>query len=183
LLDLKTHTLTSAPDASRPLLRGLHDAVGFVPNLAARMSESPALLEAFLKLREVNARGSLDPVTRELVAIAVATETGCTYCVAAHSTFALKLGGSEAAVAVARTGADPDDARLAALLRFARAVVQRRPDVPDRAREVLATGLALSGLLDALVAIAVPMLATSVHQLGSVPLDAAFQPQAWARSA
>jgi uncharacterized peroxidase-related enzyme len=183
LPDLKTHTLTSAPPPSRPLLQGLHDAVGFVPNLAARMSESPALLEAFLKLREINAKGSLDAVTRELIAVAVATETGCTYCVAAHSTFARKMGATESAVAAARSGADPDDARLRALLRFTRALVQRRPDVPERAGDVLAAGLPPAGLLDALVAIAVPMLATSVHQLGSVPLDAAFQPQAWTRTA
>jgi AhpD family alkylhydroperoxidase len=183
LLDLKTHTLTTAPAPSQPLLRGLHEAVGFVPNLAARMSESPTLLEAFLELREVNAKGTLDAVTRELIAIAAATETGCTYCVAAHSTFALKLGGSEAAVAAARGGGDADDARLAAILRFVRSLVQRRADVPDRARDVLAAGLALPSLLDVLVAVAVPMLATSVHQLGAVPLDAAFEPQAWKRSA
>lgn len=183
MLDLETHTLTSAPPASQPLLRGLHDAVGFLPNLAARMSESPALLEAFLKLREVSARGSLDPVTRELIAIAVATETGCSYCVAAHSTFARKQDAPEAAVAAARKGVDPDDARLRALLRFTRALVQRRADVPERAADVLASGLPVSGLLDALVAIAVPMLATSVFQLDPVPLDAAFQPQAWARTA
>lgn len=183
MLELETHTLTTAPAPSQPLLKGMHDALGFVPNLAARMSESPALLEAFLKLREANAKGSLDPVTRELIAIAVATETGCTYCVAAHSTFARKQGGLEAAVAAARKGGDPDDARLRALLRFTRSVVQRRADVPERAAEVLATGLTTAGLLDALVAIAVPMMATSVHQLAAVPLDAAFQPEAWARTA
>jgi uncharacterized peroxidase-related enzyme len=183
LPELKTHTLTSAPAASQPLLEGMHDALGFVPNLAARMSESPSLLEAFLGLREANAKGSLDAVTRELIAIAVATETGCTYCVAAHSTFARKQGGSEAAVAAARKGADPDDARLRALLRFARAIVQRRADVPERAADVLAAGLTTASLLDALVAIAVPMLATSVHQLGAVPLDAAFEAQVWAKTA
>jgi AhpD family alkylhydroperoxidase len=182
LLDLETHTLTSAPAPSRPLLQGLHDAVGFLPNLAARMSESPALLEAFLKLREVNAKGSLDPVTRELIAITVATETGCSYCVAAHSTFARKQGAPAAAVAAARTAGDPDDARLRALLGFTRALVQRRADVPERAAEVLAAGVTPAGLLDALVAIAVPMLATSVNQLGAVPLDDAFQPQAWTRT-
>ena len=183
MLDLKTHTLTSAPAGSQPLLRGLHDQVGFVPNLAARMSESPSLLEAFLKLREAAAKGSLDSATRELVAIAVATETGCTYCVAAHSTFASKLGAAAGDISAARAAQDVGDARTRALLRFVRALAQRRPDVADRAREALAAGLTLSGLLDTLVAVAVPMLATSVHQLGDVPLDAAFQPQAWARTA
>lgn len=183
MIDLKTHTLASAPAASQPLLRGLHDQVGFVPNLAACMSESPILLEAFLRLREIAARGSLDPATRELVAIAVATETGCTYCVAAHSTFALKMQAPAATVATVRAGADPDDPRLLALLRFTRALVRRQADVPQRAQEMLATGTSLAGLLDVLVAIAIPMLATSVHQVAAVPVDAPFQANAWTRSA
>jgi AhpD family alkylhydroperoxidase len=183
LIDIETHTLTSAPSASQPLLRGLNEQVGFVPNLAGRMSGSPALLEAFLKLRECAAKGSLDAATRELAAIAVNTETGFTYGVAAHSTFALKMGAAAADVAAARNGRDPADPKLGALLRFVRAIARRGPDVADRAREALAQGYGPSDLLDTLAAIAVPMLATSVNQLAAVPLDAAFEPQAWRKSA
>lgn len=183
MIDLEIHTLTSAPAGSQPLLRGLNEQVGFVPNLAGRMSESPALLEAFLKLRECAAKGAIDPAARELAAIAVNTETGFTYGVAAHSTFALKMGAAAADVAAARNGQDPSDPKLRALLGFVRALVRRGPDVTDRAREALAQGYAVSDLLDTLVAIAVPMLATSVNQVATVPLDAAFEPQAWKKSA
>jgi uncharacterized peroxidase-related enzyme len=181
--DLEIHTVESAPAASKPLLQGLREQVGFVPNLAAVMAESPTLLEAFLSLRSVAARGSLDPVAREAVAIAVAFETRCSYCVAAHSTLALGQGAAPAVVEALRAGDTPADPRLRALARFARAIVQRRPDVGDRRRELLDAGFGSAQVLEVLAAIAVPMLAGSVHHLAPVPLDAAFEPQAWARTA
>ena len=79
------------------------------------MAESPTLLEAFLTLRAVAARGALDPVAREIVSIAVAFETGCDYCVAAHSTFALKQGAPARRVEAVRSGATLSDPRLDAL--------------------------------------------------------------------
>lgn len=180
--EFQIHTVQSAPQGSQPLLRGLQEQVGFVPNLAASMAESPALLQAFVGLRTA-AAGALDPVAREVVAIAVATETGCSYCVAAHSTLALKFGAPTAVVESLRAGALPEDARLGALARFARAVVRREHDLADRAQDLLKAGLTRAQALETLVAVAVPMLASSVFALTSATLDGAFQPQAWTRPA
>ena len=173
------HTVDSAPSASRPLLQGLRDQVGFVPNLAASMATSPTLLQAFLSVRQVAAGGGLDPVAREIVAVAAATETGCTYCVAAHSTFALKQGAAPAEVAAARAGTPLGDPRLDALARFARAVVRRQKDVPERARELGEHGLGPTQVLDVLAAITVPLVAGLAHQLTAAPLEPLFQPQEW----
>ena len=176
--EFQIHTAESAPAASRPLLQGLQEQAGFLPNLAATMAESPTLLEAFLSLRSIAARGSLDAVAREAVAIAVAFETRCTYCVAAHSTFALRQGAPPAAVEALRAGETPSDPRLRALTRFARAVAGRRDDVGDRAQQLLDAGFERAQLLEVLAVIAVPMLAGTVHHVAPVGLDAAFQPQA-----
>jgi AhpD family alkylhydroperoxidase len=157
--------------------------VGFVPNLAATMAESPTLLEAFLGLRSIAAGGSLDAVAREVVAIAVASETACSYCVAAHSTFALKSGALPGVVEAVRSGVTPSDPRLEALARFARAVVHRRNEVTARAQDLLNAGLTPAQILETLVAIAVPLLASSVLQIAAVKLDSAFQPQVWTRTA
>jgi len=177
------HTVESAPPASQPLLQGLREQVGFLPNLAASMAESPALLQAFLSLRTIAASGQLDAVAREVVAIAVATETRCTYCVAAHSTFALKQGAAAAEVAAVRSGRPLADPRLDALARFARAVVRRQDDAGDRARDLLGLGFTNALLLDVLAAIAVPMVAGMAHQLAGPPLDAVFQAQEWKQTA
>lgn len=176
--EFQIHTIRSAPEASQALLQGLQDHVGFVPNLAATMAESPALLSAFLGLRSAAARGSLSPVEREIIAIAAATETGCTYCVAAHSTFALKCGAPAAAVEAVRVGRGPDDARLEALARFARAVV-RRADVGPSVRHLLQAGASPAQVLDAVAAIMVPLLAGSAFQVTAAALDSAFDAQAW----
>jgi len=176
--EFQAHTTRSAPEASQALLQGLQDQVGFVPNLAATMAESPALLSAFLGLRSAAGRGSLSPVEREVIAIAVATETGCTYCVAAHSTFALKCGAPAAAVEAVRVGRDPEDARLEALARFARAVV-RRADVGPAVRRLRGSGSSAAQVLDAVAAIAVPLLAGSAFQVTAAALDDPFRPQAW----
>src|SRR5687768_14151941 len=115
LPDFKVHTVESAPEGSRAWMRGLHEQIGFVPNLAASMAEAPALLEAFVTLQTIGHRTSLSPLERQVIAVAVATETGCTYCVAAHSTFALKSGAEGAVVDAVRARTPLGDARLGAL--------------------------------------------------------------------
>ena len=181
--DFKVHTVDSAPEGSRGLLQGLNEQIGFVPNLAATMAAAPTLLEAFVTLQAIGHRTSLNAIERQVIAVAVATATGCTYCVAAHSTFALKSGAQPGVVDAVRTRRPLGDPRLDALARFARAVVRREQDARLRADELLRAGASPAQVLEALVAIAVPMLASSVFQIAEVKLDAAFQPQAWARTA
>jgi AhpD family alkylhydroperoxidase len=173
------HTPASAPAGSQELLRRLQEQVGFVPNLAAVMAESPVLLEAFLTLRATAARGALDPVSREIVAIAVGREIPSTYCVAAHSTFALKQGADPEAVAAVRAGNDPSDPRQAALARFASAVVRHDPSIGERTRELIAAGFTPTAVLDALVPVAVTLLAGAARHVTGAAVDAAFQPQSW----
>ena len=182
MTDFKIHTLETAPEGSQALLQGLEDQLGFVPNLAATMAESPALIEAFLGLRSAASKGSLDRVEREIVAVSVAAETGCSYCVAAHSTFALKVGAAPEVVEAARAGTSIADARLQALSSFARAVAARKA-IAGPTAELAKAGLTSAQLLDALVSIAVPMLAGSLFHIAGVRLDAAFEPQAWQKPA
>lgn len=47
-------------------------------------------------LKEVMAPGALDPLTKELVYLAVSVTNNCTYCIASHSAAARKAGMSEA---------------------------------------------------------------------------------------
>jgi uncharacterized peroxidase-related enzyme len=179
LPDFRPHTIETAPEASRPLLRGLQEQAGFLPNLAATMAESPLLLEAFLTLRSTAARSSIDAASRELVAIAVAAEMGCTYCVAAHCTFGLKSGATPEAVEAVRAGTVPADPRQQALVRFARSVIRHEGDVQQRGRDLVQAGFTPVQVLEALVAIAVPVLAGAAFLLTGTSLDAVFQPQAW----
>jgi hypothetical protein len=68
------HTLQSAPAESLPALRALEQGLGFVPNLAATMAESPVLITGFVELRKTLAESELTGVERETVALAVSLE-------------------------------------------------------------------------------------------------------------
>jgi uncharacterized peroxidase-related enzyme len=173
--DFPVHTIEKAPAASVPLMQRLQEQAGFVPNLAATMSGAPALLEAFMTLRGLAARGPLSAAERELLSITVAGEIACRYCFAAHSTFAQRVGAAPDQIAAVRSGEPAGDAKQKALLRFARAVA-RREGAPAAARDLVRAGYTREQVLEVLVAVAVPMLAGMVDCVAEVEVDAVFTP-------
>ena len=64
---------------------------GKVPNVFKAMGRNGDFLEAALKLSDFAGK-NLDPKTRELIMIAVSAVNGCTYCLDAHRSAALKIG-------------------------------------------------------------------------------------------
>lgn len=181
--EFKVHTIETAPEGSKGILADLKSEVGFVPNLAATMAESPALIEAFTALRRINGqKSSLSPAERELVSIAVASEYGCSYCVAAHSTFAIGAGASEEAVAEVREGRTPGDPRIAAITSFGRSVARNRVGAEeDRVAVLLRAGFDLRQVFDVFSTAAQVALASQAFLLAGPPLDPAFAPRAWNR--
>ncbi|HEY5830861.1 MAG TPA: carboxymuconolactone decarboxylase family protein [Hyphomicrobiaceae bacterium] len=73
--------------------RGVPDVNNFWKYLA----NDPALLKRTWKsLKEVMAPGALDPLTKEMIYLAVSVSNGCGYCIASHTAGARKAGMSEA---------------------------------------------------------------------------------------
>ena len=174
------YTPANAPEASRPLLDQVNKALGFVPNLFASMAESPALLGGALALDAALDKGALSAVERQLVKIAVSTENGCAYCVAAHSTLAGMLKARPDIVAAVRTGASVDDAKTQALIHFTRAVVQAKGFVrEEEIAAFLAAGYTKAQLLEVVGHVAAKTLQNYSHALTSAPLDEQFESQRW----
>ena len=70
---------TSAPDASRPLLKETQDTFGMIPNLEAVMAGAPVLLEGYGRLWDVAEKGSLSATERQVVFQAVNVLHACDY--------------------------------------------------------------------------------------------------------
>ena len=121
-------TPESAPAASKPLLEGVHKKLGVVPNLFRVAALSPAALEGLLGLSGALSK-TLDVRTRERIAIAVAEENGCDYCLSAHTYLGLNLAKiAPEDAALARKGASTD-AKAAAGVRFAVQIARNRGGV------------------------------------------------------
>ena len=180
-MKLIIHSLDTAPARSRSTLEGIAGDLGFVPNLAATVAESPALLAAFDGLRRAVAGTGLDPVHREVAGLATGVAVGNAYGVAFHSTVLDRLGVTAADVDAMRAGDEPSDPTSAAVYALATAIVDGRGRVPvdvlDRARR---GGLSDEAVLEIVAECTFAGLVGTVDNLAErVELDAFLAPRAW----
>jgi AhpD family alkylhydroperoxidase len=87
-----------------------------VNNFWKYLAHDPATLRrTWESIKEIMAPGALDPLTKEMIYLAVSVTNGCTYCIASHSAAARKAGMSEAMFAevMAVTGMANETNRLA----------------------------------------------------------------------
>ena len=97
-------------------------AIGATPNFVKVLAHSPAALNAFTGLFGLAANGELDPQTRERIALAVAQQNGCQYCVSAHTALAGHAGLDADEILANRQGTSADP-KAAAALSFSQALV------------------------------------------------------------
>lgn len=91
-----------------------------VNNFWKYLARDPALLKrTWESVKEVMAPGALDPLTKEMIYLAVSVTNGCGYCIASHTAAARKAGMTDAMFGevMAVTGMANETNRLANGLR------------------------------------------------------------------
>ena len=67
-----------------------------VPNFWKMLANDPNELErTWSSLKEIMKKGALDPITKELIYVAVSITNGCEYCIKSHSLAAKKKGATD----------------------------------------------------------------------------------------
>lgn len=160
-----------ADDEQRRLLSDTQRQLGRVPNLYASMAHSPAALRGYLGLRDALAGGALGPVERELLALLVAQDNDCEYCVSAHSFRGDRMRISGEDLARARH-ADSPNPHTRAVLRLARSVLAQRGRVADdELAEARAAGVTDAEVLEVVAHVALNALSNYVNHVARPPLD------------
>ena len=118
-------------DSVRKSFDAVQKQLGIVPNMMRTMAQSPSVLEGYLGFGAALRRGRLPVALHEQIALAVAENNACDYCLSAHSALGRAAGLSNDELAASRE-ARAADPKAAAALQFARAVVERRGDVRDQ---------------------------------------------------
>src|SRR5204863_9193593 len=119
----------TATGEAKELLDGIQAAFGTTPNSFRAMANNPAVLKGWIELS--SALGTT--LARELgeqIAIAIAEQNGCAYCLSAHTAVAGLLGIDAHEIDPNRLG-ESDDARADAALRFALTVNAKRGGASD----------------------------------------------------
>jgi AhpD family alkylhydroperoxidase len=176
------HSIESAPEASRELLRAQVKKFGFLASPLGTMAESPRLLAAALQLFELFEGTSLSGVEREIVAMTLAHDWGCGYCMAMHSRIVSTMPSLAPELEALRAGRAPADAKLAALGAFVRAVVAGHGAVDDGAkRGFFEAGYTPAQALEVVLGVAAYTLSITANHLTEVDVDAPFEAFRWER--
>ena len=112
----------------KALLDAIQGQLGMVPNFLKVFANSPVALQAFLGLHGVANAGSLSPQTRERIALALAQQNTCEYCLSAHTAIGRKAGLSGEEIAAARAG-NSEDAKAAVAVKLARSLVEHKGEI------------------------------------------------------
>jgi AhpD family alkylhydroperoxidase len=99
---MSTLGLIEYQDAS-PEVRAIYDDImatrktDWINNFWKAIAHDPATLKrTWESIKQIMAPGALDPLTKELIYIAVSVTNNCTYCIASHTASAFKKGMSDA---------------------------------------------------------------------------------------
>lgn len=169
---LTTHTPDQAPTASQPLLAAVKQKLGVVPNLMRVLAGSPSTLNGYLGLSGAIGEGSLTAADRERIAIAVAEANGCEYCLSAHFYLGKHVARIDDAELVAARDAHSSEPRAAALLGFAKAVLEQRGRVSDEAlKRFLDAGFSEAAALEVVANVALNVLTNYTNNLAGTEVD------------
>ncbi|WP_415879754.1 carboxymuconolactone decarboxylase family protein [Methylomonas sp. TEB] len=175
------HSILTANATAKPLLEGSLKKYGFVPNLHGGLAEAPAALQAYIELTALFDQTSFSPTERQVILLAISVENHCTYCVAAHSMIAKHMTKADPAIVEAlRNGKPLPDSKLETLAGFTRAVVKNRGVVGGQTLDRFITaGYSRAQVLEVLLGVAFKTLSNYTNHIIHVPLDTAFQAEAW----
>ncbi len=112
------------------LYTAITQALGTVPNFLKVFANSPTALKAFLGLHGIAGNGSLDGQTRERIALTLAEQNGCQYCVSAHTALGRKAGLDNTEMEANRAGGS-EDSKASVAVAFARSLVEHTGDVTN----------------------------------------------------
>ena len=160
-----------ASGRTKELLDGVNATLGVVPNMVKTMAGS-AVLEGYLGLSGALARGRIRPSVAERIALAVAESNECSYCLSVHSYLAEHAARIDSTDIGAARAFQSADAKAAAALAFAQAVMVTRGEVDDGTLEAARrAGLDDAELAEIVGHVAVNVLTNYFNKTFAVELD------------
>ncbi|KUJ68517.1 alkylhydroperoxidase [Streptomyces albus subsp. albus] len=146
--------------------------LGRVPNLYAALANGPAALGGYLAMRDHLARGVLPARLREQLALLIAQQNHCTYCVSAHTLRGRKLGLTEEQLARTREAADDSDPHADAVLHLTREIMRTGGRVEDKLlAEAREAGVTDAELAEIVAHIALNTLSNYFNHIAQPDLD------------
>ncbi len=173
--EFTTHTLGTAPQASRQLLQNTEKQLGFIPNLYAVIAESPVTLQANQLLTELFEKTVFTATERQLVLLCISRYRNCSYCLAAHGTVAKMHKIPAEIIHAVYYNQRLVDSKLESLRTFTRAVLKVDGWVDKKTlQSFYQAGYQKQHVLEVVLGISFKTLSNYVNHINDTPIDAKF---------
>ena len=135
------------------------------------MANSPAVLDGYLGLSGALAGGLLKPKVREELALVVAQDNECDYCLSAHTAIGKMVGLTPEEISQSRQGHSSDE-NAAAALTFARRVLATRGAIGESdLAAVRAAGFSDGEIAEIIAHVALNVLTNYFNKATEVDID------------
>ncbi|OGS71957.1 MAG: hypothetical protein A2063_06035 [Gallionellales bacterium GWA2_60_142] len=147
-------TSHNSTDASLAILHEIGRSFGCIPNLFQAYAKHPPLLQAnWNKVKQLLLNGKMARLPKEVIALLVSHDNGCSYCIAAHSAALKSMGVGERQIEEMIQGnlAPHLHKRDIELVLFARKANQRHHDIDkDEIDRLVSSGYTEAEIVEAL---------------------------------
>ena len=155
----------------KDLLDAIQAQLGMVPNFLKVFANSPVALRAFLGLHGVANDGSLDPQTRERIALALAQQNTCEYCLSAHTAIGAKAGLNRAEIQANREGSS-QDAKAAVAVKLAKSLAEHKGEISTaEILEARNAGYSDADIVEIITHVGMNMLTNILGKASRVEID------------
>lgn len=153
------------------LYNAITQKLGMVPNFLKVFAHSPTALTSFLGLHNIANEGSLDNLTKERIALTVAQQNACEYCVSAHTAIGSSFGLTGDEMSLNRAGTS-EDAKAAIAVKFAKALTEHHGEVTDEElQEVRAAGYSESDIVEIITHVGMNIMTNILGKASRVEID------------
>lgn len=168
---LKSVNPDQATGRVKDLLNNVYQAFGGIPNTAAVMANSPAVLESFLAFSQAMGQASIGEKLHTQTKLTSSEANACPYCVSAVSAIAANAGLSADEILAGRTSSS-EDGRTNVALQFARAVAVNRGDVSDeQLQSVREAGFDDAAIVEIVASVVLGCFTNFLNKVAATELD------------
>lgn len=158
-------------ELAKNLLVKTEAQLGRTPNLYRAMANSPAALEGYLNFREALTRGKLSVQMREHIALYVAGESNCHYCISAHAFRGKKVGIDPIELQM-NLNAESSNSKTKAALQFIGEVMKTKGQLQDtKVQNLLDAGWSNEEMGEMVAHVALNIFSNYFNHLAKPELD------------
>ena len=163
--------INDADSKTAQTLNAVKAGLGMIPNLFFTLARSPVVLDAYLQFSGMLDNGRLTARQREIVALAVAQDNSCEYCLSAHTLLGKGAGLSENDIRLARHGKAEHPADNAVSILAQKLVQLRGQLAPTDVQDVRNAGLDDGLIIEVIANVTVNIFTNYTNLVAGTDID------------